>query len=65
MNEKEQTESTIDTCLRQISLIESSLHYCANKDLGKMLGVYDGAAKQIMDLMSQLRTELSRLKRRV
>jgi hypothetical protein len=63
-NDNNQPQNVIDNCLKHISLIESHFRYCSNgEQLGKALGVYEGAARQIVDLTGKLEAQLSHLKR--
>jgi hypothetical protein len=65
MNPQETSNVEFDECFKRISLIKSTFRYCANEELGKSMGVYDGAAKQIVEHVEQLQALLSRLQRKL
>jgi hypothetical protein len=65
MKYPETSSAEFDECFKRISLIKSTFRYCSNGELGKSMGVYDSAAKQIVEHVEQLQALLSRLQRKL
>lgn len=53
------TTIDIEDCLKRISLIESTFRFCSTKEIG----VYETAARQILEHVEALRAQLLRLRR--
>jgi hypothetical protein len=60
--EKEQSREILADCLHKLELIRNSFNYHKLPEMGKALGVYEGAAQQILDLTAQVQKQLTRLK---
>lgn len=58
-------KNTIDSCLKRLDLIESTIYYCSDKEAGRKIGVYESAAKQIREHVGHIQEQLSQLKRSV
>lgn len=62
MSEPEKTKTAIDNCIERIHLIESTFHYCSDKEAARQMGVYESAAKQIVEHLRQIHDQLARLR---